>query len=52
MVNICQIYPYFAPAAVGVLFFGILYFLYAKPVIVQVKQLDLRNKNPIFQTYT
>lgn len=52
MVNICQIYPYFTPAAVVILFLGVVYFFYARPVIVQVKQLDLRNKNPIFQTYS
>jgi ATP-binding cassette, subfamily C (CFTR/MRP), member 4 len=52
MVNICQIYPYFIPSAIVILFLGILFFLYARPVIIQCKQLDLRNKNPIFHSYS
>lgn len=51
IVNICQIYPYFIPPAVVILFCSILFFFYSRPVIVQCKQLDLANKNPIFHTY-
>ena len=52
IVNICQIYPLFIPPAVVLLIIGIAFFFYARPVIVQCKQLDLANKNPIFQTYS
>lgn len=51
MVNICQIYPLFIPPAVVILFCSILFFFYSRPAIVQCKQLDLANKNPIFNTY-
>lgn len=51
MINICQIYPFFIPPVIVVFFFGILFFFYSRPVIVQSKQLDLANKNPIFHTY-
>lgn len=52
MVNIAQIYLYFIPAVVVILLIAILFFNYARAVIVQCKQMDLKNKNPIFQSYT
>jgi ABC-type bacteriocin/lantibiotic exporter with double-glycine peptidase domain len=52
LVNICQIYPYFIPAAVVIMFVSILFFFYARPVITQCKALDLANQNPVFHTYS
>jgi ATP-binding cassette, subfamily C (CFTR/MRP), member 4 len=52
MINICQIYPYFIPPVIVIFSLGIIFFLYARSAIIQCKQLDLKNKNPIFQTYS
>jgi ATP-binding cassette subfamily C (CFTR/MRP) protein 4 len=52
LVNICQIYPLFIPAAVGIMLISVLFFFYARPVITQCKALDLTNQDPIFQTYS
>ena len=52
MVNIAQIYLYFIPAVVVIFVIAIVFFNYARAVIVQCKQMDLKNKNPIFQSYS
>jgi hypothetical protein len=52
MVNICQIYPLFTPAAVIILILSALFFLYARPAITQCKQLDLASKSPVFHAYS
>ena len=52
IVNICQIYPFFIPAAVVLLFISILFLFYARPVIIQCKALDLANQSPVFNAYS
>ena len=52
MVNICQIYVFLIPPVIVMLIIGALYFFYFRPVIVQCKQIDLKNKNPIFHCYS
>jgi hypothetical protein len=37
MVNICQIYPYFIPAAVSMLAISVIFFSYSQPAITQTK---------------
>lgn len=49
--NICQIDVYFIPPTVVIIVLVLLYFVYAKPAIIQCKQLDLKNKSPIYQFY-
>lgn len=52
LVNICQIYPFFIPAAVAIMVISVIFFFYARPAITQCKALDLANQNPIFHTYS
>jgi ABC-type multidrug transport system fused ATPase/permease subunit len=52
LINICQIYPYFIPAAVVIIVVSVLFFFYARPVITQCKALDLANQNPVFHLYS
>lgn len=51
MVNVCQIYVYFIPAVVVILFLAILFLNYSRPVVIASKQIDLKNKAPIFHSY-
>ena len=52
MINIAQIYLYFIPAVIVIFIIAIIFFKYARAVIMQCKQADLKNKNPIFQSYS
>ena len=52
IVNVCQINVYFLIAAVGVFLVAILFFSYARPVVMGCKQLDLQKKSPIFNFYS
>lgn len=51
LVNICQINIYFLIPAAILFTIAIFFFNYSRPVISGCKQLDLQNKNPIFQFY-
>lgn len=52
MVNICQFYLYFIPVVIVILIIACLFYLYARAAVVQCKQIDLNNKNPIFQFFS
>lgn len=52
MINICQIYPYFIPPAFVLTVIMIMFFHYSREAIVQTKNVDLKNKNPIFQSFS
>ena len=51
LINVCIINVYFIPAVTILLFLAILFFLYAKEVMIACKQMDLKNKSPIFNFY-
>lgn len=52
LVNICQFYLYFTPAVLVFFTIAFIFYLYAKAVVLQYKQLDLTNKDPIFQSFS
>jgi ATP-binding cassette, subfamily C (CFTR/MRP), member 4 len=52
IVNICQINVYFLIPACILSAVAIGFFVYARPVIMGCKQLDLQKKSPIFHTYS
>lgn len=51
MINACQVYPYFIPPVIVLMIVVVLFFRYSREVIIQSKNADLKNKNPIFQFY-
>lgn len=52
LINICQIYVYLIPLVVAFMVLAILFFNYCRPAIIACKQLDLKNKAPIFHSFT
>jgi ATP-binding cassette subfamily C (CFTR/MRP) protein 4 len=52
LVNICQINVFFIPPTVVIVICVLLFFGYARPVLIQCKQKDLKNKSPIFRFYS
>lgn len=52
LINICQIDVYFIPSTLIIVTCVFLFFSYARPVIIQCKQKDLKNKSPIFNFYS
>jgi len=51
LVNVCINHIYFIPPVVVFIFLAFLFFLYAKEVMIACKQIDLKNKSPIFSFY-
>ena len=52
LINACQISVFFIGPAVVIVIISLLFFRYARPVIISTKQLDLQNKNPIFHCFS
>lgn len=52
LINVCQIEVYFVAPLVIIAIIAISFFNYAKPVIMQCKLKDLKNKSPIFNFYS
>lgn len=52
MVNICQFYVFFIPPVVVIFVIAYLFYWYSKAVLLQCKQIDLTNKNSIFQSFS
>ena len=52
LVNICQIDLFFIPPTIIIIICVFIFFSYARPVIIQCRQKDLKNKSPIFNFYS
>ena len=52
LVNLCEINPYFLIPTSVIAAVAIIFFLYARPVILSCKQLDLQKKSPIYHFHS
>ena len=52
LINICILDVFFIPPAIVIVICVFLFFVYARPAIIQCKQRDLKNKSPIFNFYS
>ena len=52
LVNLCQINAYFMIPTIIITAIAVMFFLYARPVILSCKQLDLQKKSPIYHFHS
>jgi ATP-binding cassette subfamily C (CFTR/MRP) protein 4 len=50
--NICQIDIFFLPPVCIIIPIIVAFFVYSRPVVIQCKQKDLKNRSPIFHAFS
>ena len=52
LVNVCQMEVFFIPPTIVIIICVFWFFYYARPAIIQCRQIELKNKSPIFNFYS